>query len=70
MPVDLQNAAVSFFNLFVGEGWQLTLGLMFMLIVIFLPGGIMEGAQKIWGLFRRKKPMDKTVLSTKPSAAE
>jgi len=32
---------------FVGEGWHLTLGLLFMIIVIFLPGGIMEGATRI-----------------------
>jgi hypothetical protein len=30
---------VKFTALFVGEGWHLTLGLLFMLIVIFLPGG-------------------------------
>lgn len=28
---------------FVGEGWHLTLGLLFMLVVIFLPGGVMQG---------------------------
>ena len=28
---------------FVGEGWHLLLGLVFMAIVIFLPGGLMEG---------------------------
>lgn len=32
---------------FVGEGWHLTLGLLFMLIVIFLPGGIMEGLDRM-----------------------
>lgn len=36
---------------FVGEGWHLTLGVLFMLIVIFLPGGLMEGAQRIGNLF-------------------
>ena len=34
-------------RLFVGEGWHLTLGALFMLIVIFLPGGLMEGIQRI-----------------------
>ncbi len=34
-------------SLFVGEGWHLTLGLLFMLVVIFLPGGIMEGVRRI-----------------------
>ncbi len=30
-------------GLFVGDGWHLTLGVLFMLLVIFLPGGVMEG---------------------------
>ena len=37
-------------SLFVGEGWHLTLGLLFMLVVIFLPGGIMEGINRLLGL--------------------
>ena len=32
---------------FVGNGWHLTLGLLFMAIVIFLPGGLMEGYTRI-----------------------
>ena len=39
---------------FVGKGWHLTLGIMFMLVIIFLPGGLLQGGQKILGLFRRK----------------
>lgn len=51
LPETLQHAMASLFGLFVGEGWHLTLGLLFMLIVIFLPGGLLEGAQKIAGWF-------------------
>jgi hypothetical protein len=40
--------------LFVGEGWHLTLGLLFMLIVIFLPGGVMEGVNQPDRQFRRR----------------
>ena len=40
---------------FVGEGWHLTLGLLFMLVVIFLPGGVMQGLSLIGRLFRRRK---------------
>ena len=40
-------------SMFVGEGWHLTLGLLFMLIVIFLPGGLMEGFNRLGALFRR-----------------
>ncbi len=54
LPEALQHAAVSVASLFVGEGWHLTLGALFMLIVIFLPGGLMEGLSRIWRLFNRK----------------
>ena len=40
---------------FVGKGWHLTLGLMFMAVVIFLPGGLVEGGQRLAKLFRRRK---------------
>ncbi|RZW07267.1 MAG: branched-chain amino acid ABC transporter permease, partial [Rhodobacteraceae bacterium] len=40
---------------FVGKGWHLTLGLLFMLVVIFLPGGLVEGGQRIGRfIFRRR----------------
>jgi len=54
LPETLQHAAVSFSSLFVGEGWHLTLGALFMLIVIFLPGGLMEGINRLhrWALDR------------------
>jgi ABC-type branched-subunit amino acid transport system permease subunit len=47
LPETLQHAAVTLTGLFVGEGWHLTLGVLFMLIVIFLPGGLMEGANRL-----------------------
>ncbi|MEH6725151.1 MAG: branched-chain amino acid ABC transporter permease, partial [Hyphomicrobiales bacterium] len=58
LPESLQHAAAWVSGLFVGEGWHLTLGALFMIIVIFLPGGLMEGAQKIINLFRRKTESD------------
>jgi branched-chain amino acid transport system permease protein len=47
---------------FIGKGWHLTLGLMFMAIVIFLPGGLVEGGQRIRKLLNRKseEPSAKT----------
>ncbi len=54
LPETLQHAAVSLAGLFVGEGWHLTLGVLFMVIVIFLPGGLMEGVARIGRLFKRK----------------
>ncbi len=53
LPSGLQDLAVRITAPFVGEGWQLTLGVVFMLIVIFLPGGLMEGARRIRALFTR-----------------
>lgn len=53
LPEFLQDAMVSISSLFVGEGWHLTLGALFMVIVIFLPGGLMEGFNRIWKLLRR-----------------
>lgn len=47
MPSWMEDATVAVTSLFVGEGWHLSLGLLFMLIVAFLPGGIMEGVGKI-----------------------
>ncbi len=47
LPESLQHIMVSISSLFVGEGWHLTLGALFMLIVIFLPGGLMEGFNRL-----------------------
>lgn len=58
LPPALQDFAASVASLFVGEGWPLTLGVLFMLVVIFLPGGLMEGFHRIGRLFRRPAPPD------------
>ncbi|MFD0915121.1 branched-chain amino acid ABC transporter permease [Pseudahrensia aquimaris] len=55
MPETLQDIFVSVVYPFVGKGWHLTLGLVFMLVVIFLPGGLMEGVKRIGDKFSRKK---------------
>ena len=54
LPAFLQHAMVSVSSLFVGEGWHLTLGALFMVIVIFLPGGLMEGFNRIAAFVRRR----------------
>lgn len=53
LPDPVENLAVSITHLFVGEGWQLTLGAMFMILVIFLPGGLMEGIHRLDMRIRR-----------------
>jgi ABC-type branched-subunit amino acid transport system permease subunit len=47
LPDGIEDFFVGLFSFFVGEGWHLTLGFLFMVIVIFLPGGLMEGARRI-----------------------
>jgi len=69
MPDGLENLLVTMIYPFVGKGWHLTLGLMFMLVVIFLPGGLVEGGQRIGCLFRRKKT-DDGKKSTQSTPAE
>ncbi|HTO33602.1 MAG TPA: branched-chain amino acid ABC transporter permease [Pararhizobium sp.] len=51
LPDGIENVVVKVLSLFVGDGWNLTLGVIFMLIVIFLPGGLMEGFTRIRQLF-------------------
>lgn len=65
MPDGLEDFVVAIIYPFIGKGWHLTLGIIFMLVVIFLPGGLVEGGQRIARLFRRKKSADET--STKPA---
>ncbi|MEM9784045.1 MAG: branched-chain amino acid ABC transporter permease, partial [Pseudomonadota bacterium] len=54
LPSGFSDAMVSVSALFVGEGWHLLLGLVFMLIVTFLPGGMMEGFARIRRLLGRR----------------
>ncbi|TXL67282.1 branched-chain amino acid ABC transporter permease [Zeimonas arvi] len=56
LPDPLEDVAVAVAGLFVGDGWQLTLGLMFMLLVIYLPGGVMEGIRRTGRALRRRRP--------------
>ncbi|ETX26709.1 branched-chain amino acid ABC transporter permease [Roseivivax isoporae] len=53
LPDGIEDVLVAVIYPFVGKGWHLTLGLMFMAVVIFLPGGLVEGGQRITRLFRR-----------------
>lgn len=59
LPEWLQTVVVTITTPFVGEGWHLVLGGMFMLVVIFLPGGVMEGIDKIKNLIGLGKKKSK-----------
>ena len=67
MPDGIETFMVTIVHPFVGKGWHLTLGIMFMAVVIFLPGGLVEGGQRLGRLFRRKKPTDTPSGETKPA---
>ncbi len=69
MPDGIEDFLVTIVHPFVGKGWHLTLGLMFMAVVIFLPGGLVEGGQRIARLFgRKKKAADKETDASKTPA--
>lgn len=65
LPDGLEDFLVTIIHPFVGKGWHLPLGLLFMLVVIFLPGGLVQGGQKIASLFRGK-----AAKNSKPNATE
>lgn len=54
LPAFLQETMVFITQPFVGEGWHLTLGALFMIVVIFLPGGVMEGVDRISTMIKNK----------------
>ncbi|MEM1130559.1 MAG: branched-chain amino acid ABC transporter permease [Pseudomonadota bacterium] len=47
MPDGMEVFFIELTNLFVGKQWHITTGVIFMLVVIFLPGGLVEGAQRL-----------------------
>jgi ABC-type branched-subunit amino acid transport system permease subunit len=67
LPDGLEDFVVTIIHPFIGKGWNLTLGIMFMLVVIFLPGGLVQGGQKISAILRRKKSTDAKSGTTKPA---
>ena len=77
LPQPLENVVVTVTGLFVGDGWNLTLGVLFMLLVIFLPGGVMEGLRRIGRVFSRRarvrdarvrRPRDMNAGAPRPQA--
>ncbi|WP_404403553.1 branched-chain amino acid ABC transporter permease [Pelagibacterium halotolerans] len=71
LPEGVEDWVVLVASKFVGEGWHLTLGLVFVLVVVFLPGGIMEGVRRLRAAFPSgpsRRQNGRTELN--PSAAE
>ncbi|MEM5468615.1 branched-chain amino acid ABC transporter permease [Celeribacter marinus] len=60
LPDGIEEVVVWVFARFTGEGWHLTLGVTFMLVVTFLPGGLVEGLKRISDRLKRgNKKRDK-----------
>ncbi len=71
LPDGIENFLIGVSHFFVGKSWHLTLGLLFMLVVIFLPGGLVEGGQRIAKALRKKRSGDDDDgTEAQPSAAE
>ena len=68
MPDGMEDFMVFIVHPFVGKGWHLTLGILFMLVVTFLPGGLVEGGQRLRrALGRKKTDDDKPKATTEPA---
>ncbi|MCK0149252.1 branched-chain amino acid ABC transporter permease [Marivita sp. S6314] len=67
LPDGLEDIVVTMIYPFIGKGWHLTLGIIFMLVVIFLPGGLVQGGQKLAAMVRRKKTDDTKTATTEPA---
>ncbi|MCW9051921.1 MAG: branched-chain amino acid ABC transporter permease [Motiliproteus sp.] len=70
LPTWLEEFMVLITHPFVGEGWHLTLGLLFMLTVAFLPGGVMEGIDYIKKKMSSKDTDETEGTSTTKTAEE
>ena len=61
LPQGLEDFMVTVIYPFIGKGWHLTLGLMFMAVIIFLPGGLVELGQRVSKLWqKRERPQTDT----------
>ena len=47
LPDSIEHVVIKIAGLFVGEGWELTLGVLFLVLIIFVPGGLMQGIQSL-----------------------
>lgn len=70
LPDPIADGAVFLTHQFVGEGWHLTLGVLFVVVVIFLPGGVMEGITKLNNWIQQKFSGSANSDKNKPSEVD
>lgn len=70
LPDAVGNVVVPVVGYFVGSGWHLTLGLLFMIVVIFLPGGIVEGVSRLISKWRSGGQRKSDLLAEQDQARE
>ena len=66
LPQGMEDFIVSIIHPFIGKGWHLALGLMFMAVIIFLPGGLVELGQRVAKLLK-KRPEGETNPQKEPA---
>ena len=67
LPDGLEDFVVFMIHPFIGKGWHLTLGILFMLVVTFLPGGLVEGGQRIAAFIKSRRKDDDTSAKIEPA---
>ena len=67
MPDGMSDLFVFVTNLFVGKQWHITTGVIFMLVIIFLPGGLVELGKRLRAVLGRKKTNDSGSAKTEPA---
>ena len=67
MPEGVENFFVTIIHPFIGKGWHLTLGLIFMGVIIFLPGGLVELGQRMSKIFSGKNSVKNDKTKTTPA---
>ena len=67
MPEGAENFFVTIIHPFIGKGWHLTLGLIFMGVIIFLPGGVVELGQRMSKIFSGKNSVKNDKTKTTPA---
>lgn len=70
LPDQVTDFLVPVVGLFVGSGWQLTLGLLFVVIVIFLPGGLVEGFNRIYNFITSNRKREAQSVEVHNQAGE